>query len=103
MRKRNASARPGEAARREAKHEAELAQAREDAARAEQRARDEVAFQQAREAQEAAAREKDRAHKGKVLADAANAFIEAGLDVETARTVVKLIAKRQIPNVFFEF
>lgn len=57
------------------------------------------ADEKAAEERAAAAREADRAHRAAVNNAAVDAFVAGGLDVETAKAAVTLIAKRAIPRV----
>jgi colicin import membrane protein len=89
-----AAAERAERERVEAQQRAERAEA-EAKAKAER----EVREQQEREAAELAAREADKAHKGKVNRAAVAALVAAGIPDETARVVITLIAKRAVPAV----
>ena len=101
--------------------EKEAAQAKADKLAAEQRAeqdrlaaieREKQAVEDARQAEikrqadakaaeeaEAARREADKAHKGKVNRAALDAFVAGGMPEDCARQAVTLIAKGQIPNI----
>lgn len=83
------------------KREAEAAERR--AAEAEQRAKDEIARQQKAEADAAAARERDRAHRTKVNNAALAALVTGGVPEDCAKQVVTLIAKGMIPNVSIRY
>ena len=83
--------------------EERAAQAERDAqARAEQAAeaeRQRIAEEQRQQEEEARAREADREHRKAINTTALNAFIEGGMDAESAKLAVTLIAQRKIPAI----
>lgn len=91
------------AAAKEAAHKQELAEAEARAVEAAAAVKREFEEKAAREAQEQAAREADKAHRGKINRAALNAFVKHGIDDETARKVVMLIAAQKIPAVSISY
>ena len=91
------------AAAKEAAHKQELAEAEARAVEAAAAVKREFEEKAAREAQEQAAREADKAHRGKINRAALNAFAKHGIDDETARKVVMLIAAQKIPAVSISY
>ena len=90
-----------EAAERETKLRAEAEEKAKAAAEAE---RAKIAAETKQKAYEAAVRERDIAHKTKVLALAKAAFMDnLGMDESLARAVVKLIHAGKVPHVKVEF
>lgn len=90
-----------ERAERDAKEAAERAERdRTAAVDAEKRRQEEVSR---KAAAEAAAREADTAHRAKVNNAAVSALVRGGLEEETAKAVITLIAKRRIPAVSISY
>lgn len=79
--------------------EARAKKAEEDAARAVEDERRRVAEEDRRKADEEAKRESDQKHRKAVNNAAAKAIAAAGIGEETAKAVVVLIAKGEVPNV----
>jgi colicin import membrane protein len=87
------------AERRELQLRLEKEQAERAAAEAEQRAMREQEELALREQAEAEKREQNRRHAARVHRQAVAGFVENGIDEETAKRVMTLIAKRMIPRV----
>ncbi len=99
----------------QAREERDAAHAREealmrDAERALQEAKDtedrirrEAAEKEEQEARAALAREADTKHRGAVNRAALAAFVEGGIDEETAKKVIALIAKKMIPAIVIQY
>lgn len=90
-----------------AKREADLQRERDDAERrateaAQQAIRDQEA-KAAKEAADAAARERDTKHRASVNRGAVDALVAAGIDKDVAKQVVTLIAKRAVPAVCISY
>ncbi|ANI16693.1 hypothetical protein A9C11_23195 [Pseudomonas citronellolis] len=77
------------------------AQARAEAAAAAERQRQ--ADEQARIQAETKAREKDRAHKAKIMGEAKDALISMNISEELAKAIILKIARREVPNVTINF
>ncbi|KES23124.1 phage protein [Pseudomonas sp. AAC] len=77
------------------------AQARAEAAAAAERQRQ--ADEQARIQAETEAREKDRAHKAKIMGEAKDALISMNISEELAKAIILKIARREVPNVTINF
>ncbi|MGE4335855.1 MAG: hypothetical protein AB7E55_07760 [Pigmentiphaga sp.] len=77
------------------------AQARAEAATAAERQRQ--ADEQARIQAETEAREKDRAHKAKIMGEAKDALISMNISEELAKAIILKIARREVPNVTINF
>jgi len=77
------------------------AQARVEAAAAAERQRQ--ADEQARIQAETEAREKDRAHKAKIMGEAKDALISMNISEELAKAIILKIARREVPNVTINF
>ena len=90
-----------ERAEREAKEAAERAERERVAAVEAEKRRQEEAARKA--AAEVAAREADTKHRAKVNNAAVAALIAGGIDEETAKSVITLIAKRQVPAVAISY
>jgi len=93
---------------REAKEAAELAelraeqakrQAEQDAKEAVEREKERVRQEKAREDAAAKVREADKQHKADVNNAAMKAIRTVGVSVETAKAIVRLIARGEVPNV----
>ena len=80
-----------------------LAKAHSDAERAVQAEKDRVAAVAKAEAEDAARREKNQAHKRSVNNVAMKAFVAGGIDEETAKAVIKLIATGSVPNISISY
>lgn len=87
------------AAERIAKAEAEAAKVKADAERAERERQDQVD----RTKREEAARQADRAHRGKVMKDAKEAIMAMGVDEDSAKKIVLAIVAGEIPHVALRF
>lgn len=101
-RKRNEAAQQAErdaAAKREADLQAERDAAEQRAKNAAQKAIDDQRAKEAKEATDAAARERDTKHRASVNRAAVEAMVAAGIDKDVAKQVVTLIAKRAVPAV----
>ncbi len=106
-----AAARAAEAARAEreatARKEAQLIlekeQAELKAAQAEQRAREEIEAASRREKDAAEQREANQRHRTKINNAATAALISNGIPEDTAKSVVALIASKQIPSVQIQY
>jgi len=97
-----------ERAQREAKEREEMLvreaeEQRQRAAEAEARAKREAEEARKREDEEAARREKNKRHRAKVNGAAAAAFVAGGMNEETAKLAVTLIAKQAIPKVSISY
>lgn len=78
-------------------------QAERRAAEAEAKAKRDAEAKAAAEALETARREADKAHRGRIIRAAIDAFVEAGLGEESAILVVELIATKKVPNVSLNY
>lgn len=87
-----------EAARIEAEKNAQE-QAKQAAERERQRIENEQAAEQQRIEAAQKAREQDQAHRKAINTAALNAFVDGGLDPETAKIVITMIARKQIPAI----
>jgi DNA polymerase III gamma/tau subunit len=85
-----------DAARAAAKAEADKIAAAEQAAAAE---RKRIADAEAKEAAEAAAREADRRHRGKINGEARDALVKSGLSEPAATTAIAAVARGAIPHM----
>lgn len=89
----------------ELKRQAEQAEAR--AERAEQEARERAAREAKeaadREAAEAKRREDNKRHRAKINNAAAKAFRDGGMDADTAKLAVTLVASKSVPNVVISY
>lgn len=83
--------------------EEEKKAAEKRAQEAEEKAFRELEEKQAKEKAEADARAADKKHRGQINKKALDAFVVAGLDKETSKNVVTLIAKGMIPNVTINY
>lgn len=92
-----------EAERREAELQKQKEEAERRAVEAEARAKREAEQARKREEEEAARREQNKRHRAKVNGAAAAAFVAGGLNEETAKLAVTLIAKQAIPNVSISY
>lgn len=82
----------------EAKKQAEI-----DIETARQVERGKILDAQQREADAAALREKDVQHRGKINRDAVKALVAVGISDDDAKTVIKAIASKMIPNVWIKY
>lgn len=89
------------------RREQELKRAAEDAERraseAEAAARRRQEEQKAAEEAEARRREQDKEHRAQINRAALEALVAGGINVETAKAVLVLIALRRVPNVIIEY
>lgn len=99
-----AEERSREAAKREAEREAQakIAAAEAEAKRLRKIDDDRKAAEK-KAADEQAARDADRAHRGKVMGAAKDAIVALGIDAEAARKIVLAIVAGEIPNVTLRF
>lgn len=88
-----------EAERRELELQRQKAEAEARARDAEAKARADAEAERKREAEEAAARERNRAHRAKINNAVVAALVAGGIDQESAKVVVTLIAQAKVPNV----
>lgn len=88
-----------EAEKRELVLKLEAEEAKRRAAEAEAKAKRELDEKQAREEEEKKRREANKAHKGKINRAIVSAMLDHGLDEDTAKTVVRLVASGKIPNM----
>ena len=91
------------AERRELELKLQAEQAERRAAEAEQKAKADAERKAQAEAAEVARREADTKHRATVNKAALDAFVRNGLDDETAKRVVTLIAQRGIPHVSISY
>lgn len=95
------------AERQKVEAEARAKQAQEEAqakaAAAVERERQRAKEQAEHEAAEADARAKDKEHRQKINRAALDALEKGGIDAETAKTVITLIAKGAVPNVSIRY
>jgi hypothetical protein len=89
----------------EAQQRAELAErkARDDALLAVAEERRRLKEENDRIEAEAKAREKDKAHKAKIIGEAKEALMSMNITEELAKAIVLKIARREIPNVSIHF
>ena len=80
-----------------------IAKAEQDARDTEARLKREADERAAQEAADLAAREADTKHKGAVNRAALAALVEGGIDAETAKKVIALIAKKMIPAIGIQY
>lgn len=85
----------------ELKLEAEAAKRK--ALEAEENAKREAEAAKQREIEEAKQREANKQHKAKINNEALDALVAGGLSKKDAKTVVELIAKRQVPHVCINY
>lgn len=78
-------------------------QAERRAADAEAKAKRDADAKAAAEAAETSRREADKAHRTKVNNAAVSAMVESGVGQETAKRVVEMIARKQIPHVSISY
>lgn len=83
----------------EARAEAAKKQAKLDAERAAQAERERAEAQRQAEEDAKRKREEDQKHRKKINNEALKAFVDGGIDEETAKQVIRLIACREIPHV----
>lgn len=76
-----------------------LDKAERDKAKAIQDEKERVKQQAAKEAAEARQREENTAHRGKINRAALAAFVEQGIEAETAKLIIAMIAKKTIPAI----
>lgn len=88
-----------EAERRETELKRQKEEADRRAEEAEARVKREAEEARKREEEEAARREQNKRHRSKINGAAAAAFIAGGMNEESAKLAVTLIAKQTIPNV----
>lgn len=70
---------------------------------AEAKAKREAQEKAEREAAEIAKREADNAHRGAIHRDAVSALVAEGIDDDTAKKIVTLIAQQKVPNVIIRY
>lgn len=89
------------------KAEREKVEAEQRAARAakdaEERLRREQRDKELREAAERARREADRAHRASVNGAALKALVAGGITEDVAKTVIKLVAKGEVPHMVIQY
>lgn len=89
------------------KAEREKVEAQQRAERAEKEAKEkaerEIAQRQAVEAAETAKREANKAHMAKINRAAVAALVKGGIPEETAKAVITMIAKREVPAVSINY
>ncbi|WP_409259899.1 hypothetical protein [Pseudomonas sp. KCJK8806] len=91
--------------------EQRMEQERQDAARRQEEAAEQARLEERRRADAAAAeilrqqeaRERDQAHKAKVMGDAKTALMSLNITEELARAIVLKIARREVPNITINF
>ncbi|UVL76632.1 hypothetical protein LOY24_18070 [Pseudomonas putida] len=91
--------------------EQRMEQERQDAARRQEEAAEQARQEERRRADAAAAeilrqqeaRERDQAHKAKVMGEAKTALMSLNITEELARTIVLKIARREVPNITINF
>ncbi len=90
-------------AKRDADLKAQIAAAERAAAAAADKARLDAEVKALGEAKEKARREADVEHRRQINTDAAAAFVSLGVDLDTAKTVIRLIASGSIPSVTINY
>lgn len=88
-----------------------MEQERQDAARRQEEAAEQARQEERRRADAAAAeilrqqeaRERDQAHKTKVMGEAKTALMSLNITEELARAIVLKIARREVPNITINF
>ncbi|MFG0460911.1 hypothetical protein ACF8GG_16410 [Pseudomonas sp. yb_1] len=91
--------------------EQRMEQERQDAARRQEEAAEQARLEERRRADAAAAeilrqqeaRERDQAHKAKVMGEAKTALMSLNITEELARAIVLKIARREVPNITINF
>lgn len=91
--------------------EQRMEQERQDAARRQEEAAEQARQEERRRADAAAAeilrqqeaRERDQAHKAKVMGEAKTALMSLSITEELARAIVLKIARREVPNITINF
>lgn len=91
--------------------EQRMEQERQDAARRQEEAAEQARQEERRRADAAAAeilrqqeaRERDQAHKAKVMGEAKTALMSLNITEELARAIVLKIARREVPNITINF
>lgn len=91
--------------------EQQMEQERQDAARRQEEAAEQARQEERRRADAAAAeilrqqevRERDQAHKTKVMGEAKTALMSLNITEELARAIVLKIARREVPNITINF
>ncbi|WP_323600647.1 hypothetical protein [Pseudomonas putida] len=91
--------------------EQRMEQERQDAARRQEEAAEQARQEERRRADAAAAeilrqqeaRERDQAHKAKVMGEAKTALMSLNITEELARSIVLKIARREVPNITINF
>ena len=91
--------------------EQRMEQERQDAARRQEEAAEQARQEERRRADAAAAeilrqqeaRERDQAHKAKVMGEAKTALMSLSITEELARSIVLKIARREVPNITINF
>ncbi|HDS1728228.1 TPA: hypothetical protein QEM47_000951 [Pseudomonas putida] len=91
--------------------EQRMEQERQDAARRQEEAAEQARLEERRRADAAAAeilrqqeaRERDQAHKAKVMGEAKTALMSLKITEELARAIVLKIARREVPNITINF
>ena len=91
--------------------EQRMKQERQDAARRQEEAAEQARLEERRRADAAAAeilrqqeaRERDQAHKAKVMGEAKTALMSLNITEELARAIVLKIARREVPNITINF